>query len=412
MPNSSKLEQVRSWHPADIAYCSNVHGGESVAEIKRNLRMFIQPVRQQRRLKTMATGLWISGAAARDLQDAEVLADFQHEMDSSGLSLTSINGFPYGDFHRQQVKESVYLPDWADSDRLQYTKNLADILAACLPGDCQYGAISTVPLGYKSDWCQAKQQRAWSQLLELTEYLEKIKQRTGKQILVCPEMEPDCVLESTDELIDFFECLRNEDHPRIRHPEYLAVCYDVCHQAVMHEQAYEALARITEAGIRIGKIQLSSALQVNFNGSLTADNPLLELLGQFSEPKYLHQVKTIDHKGQLVSSSDLSRALSSHKGTNSQLSFDRPWRVHFHVPVNAKQLSHPRLKATDADLHQVFDFLHDHPAIRPWLEVETYSWQVLPEGLRPANDAELIAGITDELRWVEEQLVNRECMVE
>jgi hypothetical protein len=280
---------------------------------------------------------------------------------------------------------------------LNYSKNLAAILAACLPDNCESGAISTLPLGYKSHWNKQKQQAAIRHLVELMIYLNQLKQQTGKHILICLEMEPDCVLESTDELIEFFVV---QARPQIMFHDHLAVCYDVCHQAVMFEDGYQAIQRIVDANITIGKIQLSSALQALFTGD---DDSLLTLLLQFCEPKYLHQVKCKNAEGQLIDCFDLSAALEDNR-------LEGDWRIHFHVPINTGHLIHPQLKTTRDDLLRVFDFLRDNPSIKPCLEVETYSWQVLPAGIRPKDDLELIAGIVNELRWVETELLKRDLL--
>lgn len=384
----------------DIAYCSNVHPGESVGEIKNNLTDFIAKVAQQRDIDAMCSGLWISGQAAAQLQDPSVLADFKRHLDHSSIRLTSINGFPFGDFHQPKVKAQVYLPDWSEPQRLLYSKNLATILAACLPDDGINGAISTLPLGYKTHWSEAKQALADAHLIELALFLAQLKEKTGKHIRVCLEMEPDCVLETTDELIDYFTTTLQSN---MSCAEHLAVCYDVCHQAVMFEPAYQSLERLVEADICIGKIQLSSALIASFSPHPDQNKGLLALLGEFCEPRYLHQVKSLTAGQQLLSSTDLSAALAA----DSTLGNQPQWRIHFHVPVNAALLSHPQLTTTRDDLLQVFDFLQSHQRIRPWLEVETYSWQVLPERLRPTDDEGLIRGIVAELNWVINELMQR-----
>ncbi len=396
------------WQATDIAYCSNVHAGENTADIKQNLVNFIQPVRKQRNLGSMATGLWISAVAARELQDIKQLIAFQQSMTLAKLRLTSINGFPYGGFHQEQVKFNVYLPDWSAPARLNYTKQLANILAACLPDDCHSGVISSLPLGYKLDWSTDKQQRALIHLKELTDHLDKIAQHSGKKILVCLEMEPDCLLESTTELIQFFQ---QNIHSKIPHNNYLAICYDVCHQAVMYEDAEDSLNQITEAGITIGKIQLSNALQIDFSSSRTDNHSLIKLLTKFSEPKYLHQVKIRNHRGQLSAYADLSLALEAVTDATTSFDYEQSWRIHFHVPLSHQHLIHSKLQTTHDALQQTFNFLHANNKIRPLLEVETYSWQVLPKVLRPQNNADLIVGIVDELRWVEEQLAIRNLLV-
>ena len=392
-----------------LTYCSNVHSGETVEQVMFNLHTFIKPVRLQRGLATMDSGLWLSNLAAEQLQDSSQRQHFKEALTSAGLQLTSLNGFPYGNFHQQQVKTGVYLPDWSDPARLLYSKNLADILAACLPENQLNGVISTLPLGYKREWSISKQQLAIAHLNDLSEYLQHIWQETGKHIMFCLEMEPDCVLESTDELISFFQ---DEIKPIIRFNQYLGICYDVCHQAVMFEQAYQSLTQIVSAGIPIGKIQLSSALQVQFNRRGQSDENLINLLKKFCETRYLHQVKTINDQGLLSACDDLCQALVFKQKPTSVFSGKHLWRIHFHVPINYGALLHPQLTTTRDVLLQVFDFLTEHPQIRPCLEVETYSWQVLPKTLRPETNEQLISGLVDELSWVEQQLFARHLLIQ
>ena len=60
----------------------------------------------------------------------------------------TINGFPYGNFHGERVKEQVYRPDWSNPDRLEYTVLLFEILEKLLqPGE--EGSVSTLPGSFK-----------------------------------------------------------------------------------------------------------------------------------------------------------------------------------------------------------------------------------------------------------------------
>jgi len=364
--------QTDGWSPESITYCSNVHAGESLDEILHNLNQFNRPVRQQRDVETMTSGLWLSATAAETLKDPEQLRRFKQALNSTGLTLTSINGFPFGNFHDERVKEKVYLPDWSDTARLNYTKNLADILSSCLPENITQGAISTLPLGYRSFWDKNKQAAANANIQTMLQHLAKLYETTGKQILLCIEMEPDCVLESTEDLLQYF---KQDVQATMQHSEFLGICFDVCHQAVMFEDIKQSLKKITAAGIRIGKIQLSNALQVDLNTS--GQQQTLRYLNEFSEPKYLHQVKTIDNDQQLQSSPDLTLALNAPD--SNALPQSHPWRIHFHVPLHSETLLHPSLSTTRQALHEVFDFLQQHRDVRPYLEVETYSWQTLPK---------------------------------
>ncbi|MFJ4142655.1 metabolite traffic protein EboE [Pseudomonas sp. NPDC089734] len=391
------MSAATGWTAARIGYCSNVHPAPGLAELCASIEQHFQAVRQQRQLTEQDSGLWISAQAAQELQDVKARKTFLEVLKRSGLRLTSLNGFPYGQFHQGAVKAEVYLPSWADPERLAYSLQLAEILAQALPADCDQGVISTVPLGYAAHWSPEHQQRAEQFLGQLTSSLARLRQETGKKIVICLEMEPDCVLENTTQAIAFFQSLQARDP----HHEHLALCFDVCHQAVVFEHCYESLEKLCKAGIPVGKIQLSNAMICHLPAKGdTRREQVLDALGHFVEATYLHQVKTLDPQGRLKAWADLPAALAS-PGQGKEL------RIHFHVPLFSKQLLLPELSGSQHALAQTFDFLADHPDFQPVLETETYSWNVLPSTLRPQTEQALLTGIASELQWVEEQLRQR-----
>jgi len=402
--HSSTLE----WHPHELAYCSNVHPGESLEEINDNITRYFTEVKNTRGLEKMASGLWLSAKAAEQLLAPAELSAFKQGLLDAGVCLSSLNGFPYGNFHQDQVKQAVYSPDWSSVERLTYSKNLAHILATCMPEDISMGAISSLPLGYRADWNPLKHTQAINQLLALNLYLDGLEQQTGNRILLCLEMEPDCVLESTSQLIQFFTELTQANG---ENPSHIGVCIDVCHQAVMHEDVYDALMQIYQAGIPLGKIQVSNAISVDVALLKQADATLMALLWQYAEAKYLHQVKAKTDTGQVLAWSDLNQVLEQMESDPTCLDKLTSFRVHFHVPLNCTLLNHSAMTTLHDDLHRVFDFLAmvdaNHAGIKPILEVETYSWQVLPSDLQPHTDTALIDGIVRELSWLEQQLVKK-----
>ena len=177
--------------------------------------------------------------------------------------------------------------------------------------------------------------------------------------------------------------------------EVIGVTYDACHHAVEFEDAGENLAMLRDAGIRLAKIHLSSALR------LQPTDTALVALRRFDEPVYLHQVIAKDSTGALRRWRDLPEALKemedvpvSSRGTE--------WRVHFHVPLHAA----PELPLYDTrtQLGDVFDFLAHDPSCCSHLEMETYTWAVLPESLRSAKVEEQIAA---EYAWTLGELKKR-----
>ncbi|NBF09271.1 metabolite traffic protein EboE [Pseudomonas sp. Fl4BN1] len=389
------------WSAAQIGYCSNVHPARDVAGLRLSIQEHFQEVRRQRGLAVQDSGLWISAQAAAELQQPEVCAAFLDQLRDCGLRLTSLNGFPYGQFHQGAVKAEVYRPTWAEPQRLEYSLQLARFLAIALPLDCHQGVISSVPLGYAATWDDEQQQRAEDHLRQLTAELASLHRHSGKKIVVCLEMEPDCVLENTEQAIAFFKRWQATDP----HHSYLALCFDVCHQAVLFEDCYQSLQRLLQARIPVGKIQLSNALICHLPfADRQRREQVLQALGNFAEATYLHQVKARDIEGQLLAWADLPAALQAVEATQGQCP---ELRIHFHVPLFSEQFLLTELSGSQQALMQTFDFLAAHPHFQPVLEVETYSWNVLPGALRPDTQHALLQGIAAELQWVEGQLRQR-----
>ena len=386
------------WHRWELTYCTNVHPGENLEQVFDILRGPLSSVRRNRGLARMSGGLWLSNPAARALSAEEQPRGLASQLEQNAISLFTLNGFPAQGFHSQRVKEAVYHPDWSEPERLDYTLTLARILAGLLPPDVTEGTISTVPLGFGPDWNDARHVIALDALCKCAAVLEKIRQQTGRHIRVCIEMEPGCVLESTDELIPFFtsELPRHAigmglDPALISN--HLGICFDVCHQAVMFEDTYEALGRIHKAGIAIGKIQISSALELKNPADADARNALTG----FVEQKYLHQSRCRDKTGQLLRVMDLDQAFTAFP-------YSHPWRTHFHLPIQAESLISEGLGTTQHEICRTLDFLRDTPGVHPHIEVETYTWTALPVQIRPTDECMFIDGLSAELLWLETQM--------
>ncbi|MBW4793816.1 metabolite traffic protein EboE [Pseudomonas tolaasii] len=391
------MSAASGWAASQVGYCSNVHPTRDLAGLRASIEQHFQGVRRLRGLSEQDSGLWICARAAAELQNESARAHFLRLLHHSGLRLTSLNGFPYGEFHEGAVKAEVYLPDWADPQRLAYSLDLARILAHALPPDCRQGVISTVPLGYAATWTPALQTRADEHLSQLTAALADLHRETGKKIVFCLEMEPDCVLENTEHTIAFF----HHRHTIDPNHAYLALCFDVCHQAVMFEDCYQSLDRLRHARVPVGKIQLSNAMICRLPASDEKRREhVLNTLGSFAETTYLHQVKSLDAHGRRVAWPDLPAALQRCAGFTEL-------RIHFHIPLFSEHLLLPELSGSQVALAQTFDYLAAHADFRPVLEVETYSWGVLPAQLRPATERAQLEGIAAELRWVEDQLRQR-----
>lgn len=399
---------TRGWRREDLVYCSNVHAGESLVEVERVIGNSIAGVRKIRSLSSMGSGLWLGKQVSLELLSSEAKFEhFQQILSNHAIQLFTLNGFPFGNFHREIVKEQVYIPDWSEHARLEYSLHLAQILARCLPSEYTIGTISTLPLGFQPGWNEARSEAALQLLCKAAEALDRLKHESGKTIQICLEMEPGCVLEHTTQLIELF----THDLPRVADGQgldetilrrHLGVCFDVCHQAVMFEDIMDALKKIHSCDIAIGKIQLSSAVEIREPNSNLSRQALME----FTEPRYLHQVRVLLENSQLQDVMDLSDAMGV-----AELPTTAPWRIHYHVPVQAEQIAQGHLSTTQSSIQHALDFLECNRDLQPHLEVETYTWNVLPADMRPLSDTGLQHGIAEELNWVESEMQKRNLLI-
>lgn len=394
------------WKPEEIAYCNNVHGGNSAQEVEENLRHYTAKVRNLRGLASMDAGLWLNESVANTYAEEGAFARLKQCLASANLRVTTLNGFPQGNFHQPVVKHEVYTPTWAEKTRLSYTASLAQILAGLLPDDQCRGTISTLPLGYQGQWSDLQHQKACRNLCLFAKKMATLESSTGKHIRLCLEMEPGCVLETTEQMVDFFtRDLKQAARAQFIEPEvisrYLGVCYDVCHQAVMHEDIQASVAMLDRHGIVLGKLQISSAMHID-----RPSDPLIrQVLAEYAEPKYLHQITTLDESQNLIFCDDLKHALN-----DANFPTLHPWRIHFHLPIHADVLNTEGMATTRSTIEDLCRGLKSLD-YTPHIEVETYTWDVLPKDdlLQPVEN--ITQGIWQELRWLQSTLNKHDLLV-
>jgi hypothetical protein len=145
-------------------------------------------------------------------------------------------------------------------------------------------------------------------------------------------------------------------------------------------------------GIKTGKIQISAALKVKIPQDKKERKDVERSLLPFVESTYLHQVIGRNQEGTLTSYPDLPDALVNLADTD-----DGEWRIHFHVPVFVD--SYGLLQSTQSDILKVLALNHSQP-FTTHLEVETYTWEVLPKDMHRT----LVGDISRELEWVKSKL--------
>lgn len=374
-----------------LSYCTNVHPAEDLAGVLDQLDRYAGPARVAAGLDRLGVGLWLPVDLAAQLAanpaDLAALAD---GLRRNRLDLRTVNAFPYQGFHADVVKLAVYHPDWTDPRRADFTIDCARVLARLLPaGGC--GSISTLPLAWRTPWDADRDRLATAQLARVGRELADIHARTGRLVRLAVEPEPGCVLDNLDDVTNWLAAKTAADRPppdRLD-PRYIGICLDACHLAVSFADPLAAVRRVHESGLRIAKVQASAALEV----PRPADGDARAAVREFAEPRYLHQVR--ECSGAVVlRADDLPQALTD-------LPADGPWRVHFHVPLHHRP-EWP-LRATTDVLVDVMQVLHQLPYRNEiHLDVETYTWNVLPAAARTTDLAD---GIAAELRWAAEHLL-------
>lgn len=388
-----------------LTYCTNVHRGETWDEVWAVLQTDVLAVRNDVAPdRPFAIGLRLSGIALGEASRPAALEQIKAYLQENELYVFTLNAFPYGPFHGTRVKEDVYLPDWRDEERLRYTDASADYLAEILP-EGMMGSVSTAPGCFKTN---VKGPETIADMADRfvrhAAHLVDVERRTGRSIALAIEPEPSCFLETTAEAVAFFQdhlfggvavdrlaglsgLTSAEAEAALR--KHLGLCLDLCHAAVEFEEPAEVYAALRAAGITVTKLQISAGLRLSTVGHNTR-----ALLQPFDDGVYLHQV--IERRnGDITRYPDLHEAFSALDGEAEAR--DREWRVHYHIPLFLDDLG--PFSSTQSFVREALA-LHRQDPIAEHLEVETYTWGVLPQRYRTSG---LAPAIARELQWVRQQ---------
>ncbi|MFH6604409.1 metabolite traffic protein EboE [Maribacter algicola] len=389
-----------------LTYCTNIHPGANWKSTFESLKTYVPGIKAKvSNGSDFGLGLRLSNKASEELAEGNNLKAFKQWLHENGVYVFTMNGFPYGNFHDERVKENVHAPDWTTKDRVTYTKRLFDQLSELIPEGLS-GGISTSPITYKY-WHDTKEttQRAFEtgakNFTEIALRLYDIEGKTGKYLHLDIEPEPDGLLENSDEVLHFYadylipigtEILKerldlNEPEAEKIIKRYITVCYDICHFSLAFEEPLDTFLKLRNAGIKIGKIQVSAALKI-INDE-TDEEAVWESLSRFDEPTYLHQV-TEKINGKVKTYNDLPIVLKERKAF-SEL------RAHFHVPIFLEHFG--KLYSTQDHILKVVDYLKENQ-VSEHLEIETYTWDVLPQELKK----NLSGSIVREIEWFKERL--------
>lgn len=365
-----------------ISYCTNVFQAETWEEIRKSLKTFMPKVRNELRSidsslakEFIGLGLRLSAQAAYELvaQKGEI-EKFKDWLDSEAFCVETMNGFPYGRFTGDVVKEKVFLPDWTSDERLEYTRNLFEILVQI--SDASILSVSTLPGSHR--FFYPDREAMFARLEAMAIELDKLSQKQGRLCRLGLEPEPFGYFDESNGVIRFFDELRKYS----KHPElvqkYLGITYDTCHAAVMRENIEDGLNALVDNGIPLVKVQLTNALVYHQQ----VDSSLSEL-EPFLDKVYFHQA-SIYRKDELQMVHDVETlfpAILKEKPTQAE------WRLHYHIPLYAK----PEWPFADTSeyISTTYRVLKQNPEWMPHLEVETYTWSVLPTHLRESIEIQI-----------------------
>ncbi len=390
-----------------LTYSTLVHPGDTWPEMWESLTTYVPRVKARLSPdKPFGVSLRLSNASATTLVNSPAeRAKLKSFLADNGMYLYTVNAFPFGPFKNQVVKEQVYEPDWRGEDRTRYTMNVADILADCGGANVD-PSIQSPPLGFKPRVTGPDVVESYAaNIRRLAVHLHKLRERTGRTVTLAVEPEPYCFLETTDETVHFFtQVLRSErsltllgkdlgmsaEDARAVLRRHIGTVYDICHQAVEFENISASLQKLVDNDIPVFKLQEAAAVQVP-----KVTPAAVNELRRWAESVYLTQ--TIEQRnGKLTRFLNLEDAIAAWEKDPSG---EREWRIHFHVPVFLETLSE-HFRTTRFAIAEALAF-HKARPLSAQLEIETYTWDVLPQHLKTGD---IVDYVTLELQWVMSQL--------
>lgn len=389
-----------------LTYSTLVHPGDTWDDMWTSLTTYVPKVKARVCPSApFGVSLRLSASSANTLVNSKPERDkLKKFLADNDMYLYTVNAFPYGPFKNQIVKEQVYEPDWRSEERTQYTINVAEVLADVCPPDIS-PSIQSAPLGFKPRVTGKDVVASYTEhVMRVAAHLIKLEERTGRTVTLALEPEPFCFLETTDETVDYFtnhlytgasaEMLAklagipiSEAH--IAHRKYIGTVFDICHQAVVYEDIATSLQKLVDAGIPIFKLQEAAAMRVP-----NVTQKIVDTLKRYAKTIYLTQ--TVQKKdGKLTRFLNLEDAFAAWEKDPGP----REWRTHFHVPVFLDDLG--EFGTTRFAIEDALKFHKAKPLSRQ-LEIETYTWDVLPDNLKTGD---IVDYVCRELEWVRGQLV-------
>ena len=388
-----------------LTYSTLVHPGDTWPEMKNSLVTFVPEVKKRFSPDApMGVSLRLANASVEELlAKPEERTWLKKFLEDNNLYIFTVNAFPYGPFKGEIVKERVYEPDWTTEERTKYTMHIADILAEVTSQPVE-PTIQTAPLAYRPKANTPEFLANFNEnIYRVIAHLMNLEKRTGRRVKLAVEPEPYCFLETIPETVQWF----NEKIYSLAAAEriaklsgeplsevfgatrrYLGVVLDICHQSVAFESIADDIDQLSQAGIPIFKLQEAAALRVD-----QVDAEIVTELKKYTGTIYLSQTTELRNSviTRYLNLEDAIAAWESDPGP-------REWRTHFHVPVFLQDLG--PFQTTRSGIDDALR-IHARTPLSTHLEIETYTWDVLPEHLKTGDITEYVVR---ELEYVRDEL--------
>lgn len=362
-------------HKYIITYCSNIFKNNNGTQLLNSLNKYKKEFKSYKDIS-----ICVSNNIINELNEKKNLNKILTWKKINKKNIPLINGFVYKNFHQNLIKENIYYPDWTKKERFNFTKNTI-FFAQKINKRSKICGISTLPITYKL-WIKNNTKynikKAINFFFEILKILIKIKKYKNILIHIDIEPEPFCLLEDCKDFIYFFKSwILPELEEKIKIylnvkknkaknviTKHLNLCFDICHSAVMFENQKLSLDLIKKFKIKIGRVQISSAIKIkkinkhNFNHlNFLNKSPFLhQSLMKLNNLKY---IKNNDFKNIKIINNEIIKEI----------------RIHCHVPIYKKKITN-NIYTTQKELKNSLMNILKYDFTRN-LEIETYTYNML-----------------------------------
>lgn len=331
-----------------LTYCSNIFKTKSLKKLVLNIKNYTQEFKYHKN----HTSICLSKNLLAETK-------IKHLFLLKKNHISSINGFVYQDFHKKNIKEKIYLPDWTSKYRFLYTQKIISIIKNYRKIK-NIISISTMPISYK-EWIKKKQKPII--IYKSIKNIEKTHPK--KNINISIEPEPYCLIECYLDVINFYTIWIKKIIKKFK--KYICICYDICHFSVIFDKHEIALNSINKKHIKIGKIQISSALKIILPTKINNIKLLLMTFLKMKKSNFLHQCIT-KYKENMIIYNDIAKIIKNLINLkNSEI------RIHCHIPIYKKKFKY--LNTTNSETKKTIRYIKKQNKIKN-LEIESYTYHL------------------------------------